>query len=664
MRPFPILVLTVLLPALAVAETKVLICPGDYGMCAQDRVPLIRDAVERAAPGRTHWESEQAFNFVKKLENPGYAERFDVIVAGDIALGQMSTKAQESLVRFVNNGGGFIYVICSKSTIGRQGPKEIDPLPLAAILPYAFPDTAKPREGATAMPPGHDVLKGLDFSTTPLVWPAKPGAQPPQNPTFLMEGAQGKGHVLVLYGAFGPSYKYISYAKFEKLAGGWDIWPQLGDLWVRLLDRAAAASPVKDQTRAQVDAAVKTVPLGVTASIDATREIGDIRAANFSIVALQQLYNEDGGAGEDLFLDLNPRDFFDRRSQEVLANTKGKFPDKTALFRQYNIKGIIMGNNSYNSFGQWDDAKFNAEVASYVAAARKYPDILTYFQPGNEPHCNEAYFKFHNRINKAMIDAVPAIQTIGPNTPFNIVGPGEKEMKDFIDTCGATTDVLNWHIYARCPETVVADVKYWAAYAQGKLRAKGPVKVMFTESDAWNTRDSQFNYLMERGFLFLTTPEIIASFQYCMRPRYEGGSYWFGVLQPDNTREFAANYNGYWIWRNLRGKMVQTQLAPDQGTPPSAAAHCRVLASSADGGKTVTAIVYFDHGYVEGTRRADQATVRVQVKLPAGTYKLQQSDAAWNVRNSKDAGGTVTGTANIELKLDPCRATALTWTRQ
>jgi hypothetical protein len=42
--------------------------------------------------------------------------------------------------------------------------------------------------------------------------------------------------------------------------------------------------------------------------VDATKAIDQVRAANFSIVALQQLYNEDGGAGEDLFLALNPRD--------------------------------------------------------------------------------------------------------------------------------------------------------------------------------------------------------------------------------------------------------------------------------------------------------------------------------------------------------------------
>ena len=89
--------------------------------------------------------------------------------------------------------------------------------------------------------------------------------------------------------------------------------------------------------------------------MDATSKVDEVRAADFSVVALQQLYNEDGGAGEDLFLALNPRDWYDRRSQEVMPNTKGVKADKPAFFRDYNIKGIYMADDSYDSYGDWKE---------------------------------------------------------------------------------------------------------------------------------------------------------------------------------------------------------------------------------------------------------------------------------------------------------------------
>ena len=67
---------------------------------------------------------------------------------------------------------------------------------------------------------------------------------------------------------------------------------------------AAARSPVRSLSLADVDGHYSAQPLEAKLTVDATRPMDDIRAAVFSIVALQQLYNEDGGHGEDLFLAL------------------------------------------------------------------------------------------------------------------------------------------------------------------------------------------------------------------------------------------------------------------------------------------------------------------------------------------------------------------------
>jgi len=272
------------------------------------------------------------------------------------------------------------------------------------------------------------------------------------------------------------------------------------------------------------------------------------------------------------------------------------------------------------------------------------------------------------------LKAAPGYRVVGPNKAFNIYGVNPREMQFYIDQCGATTDVLNWHTYAQPPSTVLAEARYWSDKATGKLRAKGPARVMFTESDAWNTRDSQFNYIMERAFTFLPEPRIIANFQYCMDPRSEGGPYRFGILQPEG--EMSANYNGYWIWRDLRGKMVQTtpQSIRVAGVIPTPAeqqaalaandSNVHVISSSAEGGKTVTSVVYYDTGFFNGKSRASQAKVNLQVKLPPGRYTLQRSEADWNTRTVVTVPGVAQGSTKVALTLAPCQAVALTWTRQ
>lgn len=630
---------------------KVLICAGDYGMHAQDRVPMIKEAVEKAAPGaKVFWEAHQSYNFTKVLENPGYAQQFDAIVMGDIAIGQLTPQAQANIVGFVQNGGGLVYVMWAKSTLPFNGVEEAVPMPLKTILPVAYPDFNTPAKDAKTLASIDAFWKGIDFSAL-----TDDNARKPLD-HLLMERASGKGQVLALYGAFGPSWKYVSYATHEKVPGGWEDFPQLGEVWARVLQRATQSSPVRDQSRAALEAKIKNAPLQVSIDVDATKTVDEIRAANFSIVALQQLYNEDGGAGEDLFLALNPRDWFDRRTQEVLPNTKGEKADKPAFFKEYNIEGIYMGENSYGSYGDWDDAKYQEQIAKAVAAKKQYPEIMQFFQAGNEPPLDENYIKFHEKFVSGVLAGAPGYKVVGPNKAFNLLGVDPKEMQFYIDQAGKTTDVLNWHTYAQPPSTVLSEARYWSDKATGKMRTPGQAKVMFTESDAWNQGESQFNYLMERAFTFLPEPIIIANFQYCMRPRSEGGTYRFGVLQPEG--EFAANYNGYWAWRNLRGKMTATTVAAPVGKESLEA-----ISSQSSDGKTLTTVVYYGTPFWDQTRRADSADVALEVKLPPGNWKLERSDIAWNAR-TQSAGQNAAGTAKVSLQLQPYHAAALTWTKQ
>jgi hypothetical protein len=204
-------------------------------------------------------------------------------------------------------------------------------------------------------------------------------------------------------------------------------------------------------------------------------------------------------------------------------------------------------------------------------------------------------------------------------------------------------------------------VLHWSKRSEGKLRTPGPGRVMFTEAEAWNTRDSQFNYLMQRAFTFLPMKEIIATFQYCMRPRFEGGTYWFGVLQPEG--EFSANYNGFWIWRDLRGKLVE--VAPT-ASPEAAARNLNVIAGSDRDGAKVTVIAYYDKGYFDraASQIAKEASCELTVQLPPGRYKAVRSDASWNVRRRTDLEGGFEKTATVKCSLAPCQAVAYTFVRQ
>ena len=66
---------------------KVLICTGDYGYYAQDGVPIIENAVGKAAlNSEVFWEAHQYYKFAKVLKNPGYVSQLDAIVIGDIGI--------------------------------------------------------------------------------------------------------------------------------------------------------------------------------------------------------------------------------------------------------------------------------------------------------------------------------------------------------------------------------------------------------------------------------------------------------------------------------------------------------------------------------------------------------------------------------------------------
>lgn len=640
---------------------KVALCTGDFGMWAQDRVPMIEGAVASNSPGaHVSWEVNQSYNMTRRLEDATWLSRFDCVVIGDVGIGQLTPRAQSNLVRWVRSGGGLVWVNQGKSTIPFRGSEEAVPMPLKDVLPVAYPDS-KPAVDAKVMASTGAFFRGIDFS--PLTADnARKGLN-----QLLVERTTGQGRVLGLSGAFTKEVRQVAYATYEDIPGSWAQFPQLGELWTRVLNRAGANSPRRTQSLAQVDAAFSPAVLKATVSVDARQTIDEIRAADFSVVALKQLYNEDGGAHEDLFLALNPRDWFDRRSQELMPNTKGLKSDKAAFFRDYNIRGIFLADNSYGGYANWDDAKYAEQETLAVEAARKYGALIPFFQAGNEPPLDAAYVKFHRRFVGDVLKSAPNYQVIGPNKAFNIRGVDPKEMQFYIDTCGKTTDILNWHTYAQPPSTILAEARYWSKRANGKMRTPGPARVMFTENDAWNQGDSQFNYIMERAFTFLPEKRIIANFQYCMEPRSEGGTYRFGVLQPEG--EMSANYNGFWIWKDLRGDMVSSTLRTDvtQNNP------LHVLASRLKDGRTVTTVVYLStpvYGTSQdavGARTAlhllNRAGVDVSVQLPPGQWRLTQNRAAWNKRTTTPSTQVFSGTAKASVELAPYEAVALTWTR-
>ena len=68
--------------AAASAEIKVLLCPGDYGMWAQDRAKRIIEAVNKTAPGKAVFEVEQSYSFGQKFRPPAFTGVAEAIGAG------------------------------------------------------------------------------------------------------------------------------------------------------------------------------------------------------------------------------------------------------------------------------------------------------------------------------------------------------------------------------------------------------------------------------------------------------------------------------------------------------------------------------------------------------------------------------------------------------
>ena len=104
----------------------------------------------------------------------------------------------------------------------------------------------------------------------------------------------------------------------------------------------------------------------------------------------------------------------------------------------------------------------------------------------------------------------------------------------YIDKCGKTTDVLNWHTYAQPPSTVLAEARYWGQRADGKLAARtGQGDVHRERCLEYGRQPVQLSD--GAGVHLPLEPRIIANFQYCMEMRNEGGPYCFGVLQPEGS---------------------------------------------------------------------------------------------------------------------------------
>jgi len=130
------------------------------------------------------------------------------------------------------------------------------------------------------------------------------------------------------------------------------------------------------------------------------------------------------------------------------------------------------------------------------------------------------------------------------------------------------------------------------------------------------------------------------------------------LWRPATGREFSANYNDYWAWRNLRGRMLEAKFAGADGQDS-----LRAISSMSRDGKTITAIVYFGAPVWTKNARFETATVEIDVTLPPGQWTLTRSDVTWKARKESDAG-VASGHGRVRLLLAPYQAGTLTWTRK
>ena len=143
---------------------KVFLCTGDFGMWGQDRVAMITDAVRKSSPGaHVAWESHQSYNMTRLLESAAFVKRFNVIIIADVGIGQITPAAQRNLVQFVEAGGGLVWGLVGKGTLPFQDSPAAVPMPLADILPIAYPDFGKPHPEASVRPSTDKLFQGIQW---------------------------------------------------------------------------------------------------------------------------------------------------------------------------------------------------------------------------------------------------------------------------------------------------------------------------------------------------------------------------------------------------------------------------------------------------------------------------------------------------------------------
>ncbi len=584
------------------------------------------------------------------LESAAFVNRFDVVIIADVGIGQITPAAQRNLVQFVEAGGGLVWGLVGKGTLPFQDSPAAVPMPLASILPVAYPDFGKPHPQAVVRPNTDKLFQGIQWEAL------KDKGARGTLARLAWERKVGKGMVLGLAGGFEKPLKYVGYAAFEPLPGGWDHFPALGTLWCRVLQHAAAGSPIRALSRADVDGRYPARSLDARLTVDAARPLDDIRAAVFSIVALQQLYNEDGGHGEDLFLALNPRDWFDRRSQEVLPNKIGKKSDKPAFFKEYNIRGIYMGDNSYGSYSQWNDAKYKEQIARAIAARKKWPDQIVFFQAGNEPPLDAGYVAFHRRFVGAVLAGAAEL-------------PGDRSQQGL--QCSRRRSGRNAVLCRQVRQDHRrAELAHLCPAAQHGL-GRGPLLERPGRRQDAQARPGTGDVHRERGLEHGRQPVQLSHGARAHLPARTANHRQFPILHGKTIRR-----GDVLLRRPAAGRRVLRQLQRLLGMAQPARADaasqadrgrragqlCAVSSISRDG-KTVTALVYFGAPLWTEKSRLETAKVAVDVALPAGQWTLMRSRVTWKERK-ESAAGAMSGHAQVYLELAPYEAAALTWTKK
>lgn len=574
---------------------------------------FVRDAVEKAAPGRFEFTLWTSYEFLQYGDSQTLGQ-FDVLMVGDIMGQSVTPRLVKAMDEYVRAGGGFWYCDNHKAFSFYAVEKSFDsvlPIAVRPFRPYE-PGVSQPQVSGevkvVAESADHPVLKGLDLASAPPLTSARYGDLHENASVIAKAGSGepiwvvrevGRGRTLWTGGVFSSDE---SSAKFA-------TWPQIGQFYAQGLAWLAENAPANHQPLAKVTAdGTLTVSLKKTGPELTSKHFGihgqeTARGARPMTGADLELYkalNLDGTfARTSAYMGIKRKQ--DGRPQEMLDDGTDltQFdPDKYDWEPADAVVADLKRINAEALFLYWvpwkrtdwellDPARWTKYFAASIehvngTPGRDYQQNFRYFEIMNEPELGPSANMSHDDVMKRFFAFINHTTTkLSERYPGMLFGVGGfyeySYLQRVMEACGKNLAWISRHPYGHTGEAVFQLHDEYAAYADSL--GLTDLKFIISEWDFWVYGEPAFDYIMQRWKpLAERADRVVGTLHYRWREYLEGGYVFgvhgehdpsegrpYGVLpaewpNPGRNKPITYRYNAFWAMRHARGQQHEVTL--------------------------------------------------------------------------------------------------------